>query len=244
MTQGDENMQTVENIRYKVQIVAANEASFGLLATGQKIAVALIIGGYDVTHCSGTMLEGVYRLGHGWPLAVRGREGRANSNAPAEVLKAQMRRCSAPPRSVGVASIPLRMIRVISEAVILFKYSDRSMLGRRVEWTRTPASGTGPLEPWRPTRDGFQATAKHERPMKITLDTGEQFDLAITDGDVQLITQFLMMTALNEACSHGPLDIQILLAMLLEDVALMMSRPGSWEGSNMQQVMMSHGYRT
>jgi hypothetical protein len=30
--------------------------------------------------------------------------------------------------------------------------------------------------------------------------------------------------------------------MLLQDVALMMQRPGSWEGANMAQVMSSHGY--
>jgi len=28
----------------------------------------------------------------------------------------------------------------------------------------------------------------------------------------------------------------------MEDVALTISRPGSWEGANMQQVLAAHGY--
>lgn len=48
----------------------------------------------------------------------------------------------------------------------------------------------------------------------------------------------------NEGCtSHGELDIRSLLQMLAEDAAMTNSRPGSWEGANMQQVLDSHGYR-
>ena len=42
--------------------------------------------------------------------------------------------------------------------------------------------------------------------------------------------------------THGALNLESLLEMLLEDVALMVSRPGSWEGANMGNVMASHGY--
>lgn len=42
--------------------------------------------------------------------------------------------------------------------------------------------------------------------------------------------------------SHGALTISKLLAMLAEDAAMVISRPGSWEGSNMAQVLQSHGY--
>lgn len=42
--------------------------------------------------------------------------------------------------------------------------------------------------------------------------------------------------------SHGALTASKLLAMLAEDAAMVMSRPGSWEGSNMAQVLQSHGY--
>ena len=43
--------------------------------------------------------------------------------------------------------------------------------------------------------------------------------------------------------SHGELDVPGLLLMLAQDAAMTNSRPGSWEGSNMQQVLDSHGYR-
>lgn len=42
--------------------------------------------------------------------------------------------------------------------------------------------------------------------------------------------------------SHGPLTIDGLVAMLLEDAAMVVSRPGSWEGANMGRVFASHGY--
>lgn len=42
--------------------------------------------------------------------------------------------------------------------------------------------------------------------------------------------------------SHGELTVSKLLAMLAEDAAMVISRPGSWEGSNMAQVFQSHGY--
>ena len=42
--------------------------------------------------------------------------------------------------------------------------------------------------------------------------------------------------------SHGILTVSTLLAMLAEDAAMVISRPGSWEGSNMAQVFQSHGY--
>ena len=43
--------------------------------------------------------------------------------------------------------------------------------------------------------------------------------------------------------SHGELDVASLLLMLAQDAAATNSRPGSWEGSNMQQVLDAHGYR-
>jgi hypothetical protein len=70
--------------------------------------------------------------------------------------------------------------------------------------------------------------------MKITV--------TIADADAALIRQFLAATKLATGSSHGPLDMPKLTAMLLEDVALMVRRPGSWEGANMGQVMQSHGY--
>lgn len=43
--------------------------------------------------------------------------------------------------------------------------------------------------------------------------------------------------------THGKLDVPKLLAMLAEDLAMTNTRPGSWEGANMQQVLDSHGYQ-
>jgi len=45
------------------------------------------------------------------------------------------------------------------------------------------------------------------------------------------------------ATTHRALTVQRLLAMLAEDAGLVISRPGSWEGSNMEQVFSSHGYQ-
>jgi hypothetical protein len=45
-----------------------------------------------------------------------------------------------------------------------------------------------------------------------------------------------------ECSSHGPLTLTKLAQMLLEDAALVVTRPGSWEGANMMQVLQSHGY--
>lgn len=44
------------------------------------------------------------------------------------------------------------------------------------------------------------------------------------------------------ACTHGVLTVSSLLGMLAEDVGMVDTRPGSWEGSNMSQVLTSHGY--
>lgn len=42
--------------------------------------------------------------------------------------------------------------------------------------------------------------------------------------------------------TYGRLTSFSLLKMLAEDAAVALRRPGSWEGSNMAQVLSSHGY--
>lgn len=42
--------------------------------------------------------------------------------------------------------------------------------------------------------------------------------------------------------THGPLTVEKLATLLLEDVALTMRRPGWWEGANMATVLGSRGY--
>lgn len=66
--------------------------------------------------------------------------------------------------------------------------------------------------------------------------------LTIPEADAALIRRFLDATRQSAASTHGTLTMDALAALLLEDVALMVRRPGSWEGANMAQVMTSHGY--
>ena len=70
-----------------------------------------------------------------------------------------------------------------------------------------------------------------------------KISITIPDGDAALIAVFLAATKDVTSSSHGPLDMQKLAAMLLEDVALLVRRPSSWEGTTMMAVMASHGYR-
>jgi hypothetical protein len=49
-------------------------------------------------------------------------------------------------------------------------------------------------------------------------------------------------SAKSDCNSHGPLTLQRLLDMVAEDVGLSVTRPGSWEGANMQHVLRAHGY--
>ena len=70
--------------------------------------------------------------------------------------------------------------------------------------------------------------------MKLTIE--------IADEDAKLIQELLAGTKDGAFCSHGPLDLKKLAVMLLEDVALSVRRPSSWEGANLQQVLQAHGY--
>jgi hypothetical protein len=45
------------------------------------------------------------------------------------------------------------------------------------------------------------------------------------------------------ATTHGPLTVSTLLAMLAEDAVMILTRPSSWEGSNMNTVLSAHGYQ-
>lgn len=60
------NAMAVDQIRHKVRMVVADEASFGVLSTGEKIAVALVLDRYDLVKWWGTMLEAAHRLGTDW----------------------------------------------------------------------------------------------------------------------------------------------------------------------------------
>lgn len=63
----------------------------------------------------------------------------------------------------------------------------------------------------------------------------------IDNKTAELIKQIIKNNQ-GEDNTHGPLTIEILAAMLFEDIALTIRRPGSWEGYNMAAVLTSHGY--
>lgn len=66
---------------------------------------------------------------------------------------------------------------------------------------------------------------------------------ALSESDQVALTAFLTTTQMEpEATTHGGLDLAKLVAMLLQDVALMIHRPGSWEGAGMRDLMAGHGY--
>lgn len=69
-----------------------------------------------------------------------------------------------------------------------------------------------------------------------------KIEIEIPDKQFALIEQFMDDNQTDEFNSHGSLDLFVLAEMLLQDVALAVRRPGSWEGSNMSQVLTSHGY--
>ena len=69
--------------------------------------------------------------------------------------------------------------------------------------------------------------------MKVTIEIPEE--------DAELIRE-LLVNSRSDFCSHGVLTMKRLAEMLMQDCALAVSRPGSWEGSNMIQVLGSHGY--
>jgi hypothetical protein len=70
-----------------------------------------------------------------------------------------------------------------------------------------------------------------------------KIEIEISDQDATMIEQFMDENQSGEFNSHGPLDMIVLAEMLLQDVALAVRRPGSWEGSNMIQVLICHGYQ-
>jgi hypothetical protein len=58
-------------IREKVRMVAQDARSFGVLSTGERIAVALVFDRYDLLQTAwGSMLEAVNRLGPEWTQAA------------------------------------------------------------------------------------------------------------------------------------------------------------------------------
>jgi hypothetical protein len=58
-------------IRAKVRAVVADERQFGVLSTGERIAVALVLDRYDLLQRAwGTIAEAIHRLGDEWTRAA------------------------------------------------------------------------------------------------------------------------------------------------------------------------------
>jgi hypothetical protein len=90
-------------------------------------------------------------------------------------------------------------------------------------------------------------TSTHEE-KSIALNAPVAIAVAVSSDTYQNLVTVVKNCNLSHAerdgaTSHGPLDVSGLLTMLAEDVAMTNSRPGSWEGANMQQVLDSHGYQ-
>jgi hypothetical protein len=66
-------------------------------------------------------------------------------------------------------------------------------------------------------------------------------NIEITPAEAALIRRFTSATS-DGTNTHGKLDIPTLAQMLLEDVGLMIRRPGCWEAENMRSLLSSHGY--
>lgn len=67
------------------------------------------------------------------------------------------------------------------------------------------------------------------------------FTISLTTEQKECIERVLKACDSQES-THGQLDLLKLVEMLLDDVHYVARRPGSWEGSNMAQVLISHGY--
>jgi len=65
--------------------------------------------------------------------------------------------------------------------------------------------------------------------------------IEIDDEQARLINEFIKATQ-SENGLNGDLTIATLAEMLLDDVALVVRRPGCWEASGMGGLLASHGY--
>ena len=68
----NDNTGTTEGrIRAKVRMIVADETRFGILSSGERIAVALVLDRYDLLQRAwGTIAESIHRLGPEWTEAA------------------------------------------------------------------------------------------------------------------------------------------------------------------------------
>ena len=70
-----------------------------------------------------------------------------------------------------------------------------------------------------------------------------EIDEQVSENLAELVRQLNANAAPDPFNSHGLLTVKKLVAMLLEDAGMLISRPGSWEGANMADVLRGHGYK-
>lgn len=72
---------------------------------------------------------------------------------------------------------------------------------------------------------------------KITITIEES-----TFESIKSLVDQINVESIDDSNSHGKLTVKSAIEMIVEDLGLAESRPGSWEGANMAQVLSSHGY--
>jgi hypothetical protein len=63
-------MSAEAQIRAKLQMVLANKDNFGVLSTGERIAVAMVLNRFDLVSKYGSILEAIDRLNQEWTQAA------------------------------------------------------------------------------------------------------------------------------------------------------------------------------
>ena len=64
----------------------------------------------------------------------------------------------------------------------------------------------------------------------------------LSDEDAAIIERALPLLNQHKATTHGDLDLDTLVALLLEDVVQAVRKPESWEGREMKSLLRAHGY--
>lgn len=63
----DQTCTAEGHIRTKVRLVVADETLFGVLSSGERIAVALVLDRHDLLQCAwGSIAESIHRLAPEW----------------------------------------------------------------------------------------------------------------------------------------------------------------------------------
>jgi len=63
-------MSAEAQIRAKLRMVLANEANFGVLSTGERIAIAMVLNRFDLVSEYGSILEAIHCLNQEWTQAA------------------------------------------------------------------------------------------------------------------------------------------------------------------------------